>query len=327
VQHETAQAIACSTRFLEMDEFIKAVRGADMDFIPMGTADYAASLTVVNIGDLLLQRGEEGPHITRGSISQGMTQLLLPVPCSAAIPPEVNGTTAGESDCFLLAPGSEIHVVCRSRQRWVALGVPDDEMRLLTAQDDRLTSSHGSAHLLHLPPKLAGRMLGALGAVCDLAENMGGYFGRYDFTHSLGGGIREMLTETFLAANPETGSKPRAARDAMRLLRLAEEYLRSNIARPIFLDELCGALAVSPRRLHQVFITTCGLSPQVYLKRQRLMLVRRALRSGGADARLVKSVALGHGFWHLGNFARDYRAMFNECPSDTLLAQRTSRLH
>jgi AraC family transcriptional regulator, ethanolamine operon transcriptional activator len=55
------------------------------------------------------------------------------------------------------------------------------------------------------------------------------------------------------------------------------------------------------------------------------MLVRRALASGGAGVRLVKSVALAHGFWHLGNFARDYRERFGEAPSETLARARPSR--
>ena len=37
---------------------------------------------------------------------------------------------------------------------------------------------------------------------------------------------------------------------------------------------------------------------------------------------LVKSVALTHGFWHLGQFAHDYRATFGEMPSETLARAR-----
>ena len=40
---------------------------------------------------------------------------------------------------------------------------------------------------------------------------------------------------------------------------------------------------------------------------------------------MVKSVALAHGFWQLGNFAHDYRAMFGELPSETLAAAKAAR--
>jgi AraC family ethanolamine operon transcriptional activator len=63
------------------------------------------------------------------------------------------------------------------------------------------------------------------------------------------------------------------------------------------------------------------MSPHAYLKSRRLLLVRRALldRRDGPD--LVKSVALDHGFWHLGHFARDYCALFGELPSETFASR------
>jgi transcriptional regulator GlxA family with amidase domain len=50
------------------------------------------------------------------------------------------------------------------------------------------------------------------------------------------------------------------------------------------------------------------------------VLVRRALRGAQPGKHLVKTIALGHGFWHLGRFAQDYRALFGETPSETLAA-------
>jgi AraC-like DNA-binding protein len=48
-------------------------------------------------------------------------------------------------------------------------------------------------------------------------------------------------------------------------------------------------------------------------------MVRAALlRQERASQLLVKSVALAHGFWHLGQFSRDYRDHFGEAPSKTL---------
>ena len=53
-----------------------------------------------------------------------------------------------------------------------------------------------------------------------------------------------------------------------------------------------------------------------------MSMVRAALQSYEGRVPLIKSVALGHGFWHLGQFAHDYRATFGETPSDTLVRAR-----
>ena len=136
-------------------------------------------------------------------------------------------------------------------------------------------------------------------------------------------GFMELCMEAFSLAERRP-LRSRAARDAIRLLGAAEEYLDANISRPIYTDELCTALAVSPRKLHHAFGAACGMSPHAYLKRRRLMMAHQALRSGGPEARLVKSVALAHGFWHLGNFAHDYREQFGQSPSDTLAERRAA---
>jgi len=61
-----------------------------------------------------------------------------------------------------------------------------------------------------------------------------------------------------------------------------------------------------------------GLSPMDYLKRLRLNGVRRDLEHGGKHTRII-DVATDWGFWHMGHFTTDYRAMFRETPSKTLI--------
>jgi AraC family ethanolamine operon transcriptional activator len=60
------------------------------------------------------------------------------------------------------------------------------------------------------------------------------------------------------------------------------------------------------------------MSPQRYLKRRRLSLVRRALLGAHDRPTSVKMEAMRFGFWHLGRFAADYHACFGEHPGDTL---------
>ena len=66
-------------------------------------------------------------------------------------------------------------------------------------------------------------------------------------------------------------------------------------------------------------------TPMAYLRGVRLELARaelvRAKRTGGS----VASVAHLCGFGHLGRFAADYKARFNESPSQTLLRGSVGR--
>jgi AraC family transcriptional regulator, ethanolamine operon transcriptional activator len=121
---------------------------------------------------------------------------------------------------------------------------------------------------------------------------------------------------------------PPSARDVrtQRIVRAADDYLRANPARPVYTEDLCTALGTSATKLHQAFDATFGISPHRYLKLRRMSMVHAALLSGCGPWRSVKAAALSHGFWHLGQFAQDYRALYGEAPSNTLARARQEAL-
>ena len=60
--------------------------------------------------------------------------------------------------------------------------------------------------------------------------------------------------------------------------------------------------------------------PQNYLRALRLNGVRRELSARERGSTTIHQVALILGFWHMSQFAQDYRTLFGVLPSDTLLA-------
>lgn len=312
---------AHAMRFTDADEYRHAIRNADIEYIPLAPGPFEAKLTVSAVGNLPLQRGVDGAHVTRGAVAADRAALLVALAPAPGITHTFNNFAPDDTDGCLLAAGAEFQSIWHGPQTWAALSFPAGELQALTGEDDHRMG----VRLLRLP---AARHIGrSLMAIADLAESMVGPFGCPDFRETLASGLRDVVMEAAQATGPTPRDTPRATAEVLRLLNVAEEFLRLHITRPIFLNDLCTALSVSPRKLHQVFIAACGISPQAYLKRRRLMMVRRALRSGSPDSQLVKSVALGHGFWHLGNFAREYRDMFGELPSDTLVSTRSAGQH
>ena len=90
---------------------------------------------------------------------------------------------------------------------------------------------------------------------------------------------------------------------------------------PMSVVELALRLGVSRRTVQYACQGSLGIKPTSYLRALRLNGARRELR----NAHSVTEAATRWGFWHFGNFARDYRQMFGELPSQTL--RRTSELH
>lgn len=101
------------------------------------------------------------------------------------------------------------------------------------------------------------------------------------------------------------------------------ECRRLTLARvhaPPSVEELCTRLHATRRTLQDSLRTVTGTASVDYLRALRLTLVRETLhgtRSG--------EIAVHAGFSPLSHFARRYRRLFGELPSQTLRAEALGR--
>jgi AraC family ethanolamine operon transcriptional activator len=109
---------------------------------------------------------------------------------------------------------------------------------------------------------------------------------------------------------------PRRASYKQAYLR-AREYLESRSDGGVTIDDLCRASGFNARILFYAFQERVGVGPLKFLRLRRMSLVRRALHEGGVRLR-VADVAARYGFWEPARFAREYRQLFGELPSQTL---------
>jgi AraC family transcriptional regulator, ethanolamine operon transcriptional activator len=112
-----------------------------------------------------------------------------------------------------------------------------------------------------------------------------------------------------------TTRKATASRRAA--VRLAREYIHARLSEPLPLSELCRHAGLKVRTLETGFREVTGLTPVAYIRSLRLNMVRRALHGASARQRSISDIALDNGFWHLSQFAADYRKLFGESPINT----------
>ena len=107
-------------------------------------------------------------------------------------------------------------------------------------------------------------------------------------------------------------------RQRHRLVEMADAYVRASPDRLVTVSELCNVLSISRRALQAGFQDVLGVSPHAYIRAVSLNCVRSHLRNAGSPYRSVQDAAAAFGFWHMSQFALDYREMFGERPSETL---------
>ena len=97
-----------------------------------------------------------------------------------------------------------------------------------------------------------------------------------------------------------------------------EEYIELQKSGPIKVSELAQTVGVSERTLCRYFDVRFGISPKAYLNRLRLNAVHQDLQHSYSNREKIHNIANSWGFWHMGQFAADYKKLFGELPSETL---------
>jgi AraC family ethanolamine operon transcriptional activator len=95
------------------------------------------------------------------------------------------------------------------------------------------------------------------------------------------------------------------------------EILEEPLRLPLKVLDLCETIGVSAPTLYRAFMQEFGVSPKRYIQIRSLSGVRKHLLEAESGT-LVGDVANRWGYWHMGQFAADYRRQFGELPSGTL---------
>jgi AraC-like DNA-binding protein len=149
----------------------------------------------------------------------------------------------------------------------------------------------------------------------------------------LAGEISLVEFENFVATlviswlGPQDFGRKRAgsARNRNRVVQQCLEAIESQGAGSITPQQLCGVAGTSARTLQHAFRERFDFTPGAFLKAKRLAAVREALRNANPKTATVGDLMVDESFWHVGQFAADYRRAFGEAPSATLKQSGTGR--
>lgn len=230
----------------------------------------------------------------------------------------VIGAPIARKQCHVLPPGAEVHFCTSPKVIFTGLFVKNDTVRERAAAlgcSDPYDEIREPA-ILNPRGEAANRYWRKLTTIREQGVQNG-------FVSSMAAGtfLHDMTNDYLVATMAHSHTlvlpRPRATVNRYAILRRAEEYLRENATRPVYMDELCAAVRVSERALEYAFNDLIGISPYNYLLALRLNRVRGELL-GAPLPYSVKSSALAWGFRHLGRFSEHYKRLFGELPSETL---------
>jgi AraC family transcriptional regulator, ethanolamine operon transcriptional activator len=305
-------------RYRSHDEMAGAIRDARLSTYVLARAGREWELQAVLLGDGLLQHAVDGaPHVTTGRMRADRVGFLVP------------GTAPGHRSCggqeldagsiYRWGAGTDVVVQARQPGDWWLFSAKPEAVA-------RAAASLGKDGEGPTPVSTGPVNAGAEG-VAELRERFGEAQAAFDREHlegppaetarRLGEALLHAVVRLSCRASGSDRPSRRTRIDRGRIVSRVEEIFAEAESRPLYLQPLSEALGVPERTLRLVFTEQYGAGPTHVLRCRRLCQAQRALLHAPAGTR-VAGIAARFGFWHLGQFASDYRALLGERPSETL---------
>jgi AraC family ethanolamine operon transcriptional activator len=290
----------------EPAEFAASVKGFEARYLPT-TSDHRFVKFELSLGSGRLAVSTRPPMLYEGTVvaNEGVVCFHLEDDLRA----NVNGHSVGADTIALWKKGTDYRAYQQSRITHCALFVSD----AFSVRD--WPEPAPTDRFMWIGADSSSRLRSCVSNAVEVIRRDPGRLANPNVVkgidHSIIGGIDEALSTVVLSASGVATGR------YVAICKRAEEYLRESRFRIHSSPEVARACGVTPRTLHNALVAVLGVSPGRYLLLHRLWLVRNALLRASPDA-LVKSIALDHGFWHLGRFSSLYCARFGESPSTTL---------
>lgn len=166
-------------------------------------------------------------------------------------------------------------------------------------------------------PAMIRRVQTYLLSLCTVMKNTNGNYLKNQNIHEAKWKITRLILLS-LASSETYKSRKRQFHQRKKVVDRVLEYIGSDLNTPRSVSELCRVAEVDERTLRNYFYEQFTLSPKKLINRYKLNLVRSAFKRIDSPGIIISDIANEAGFWHMGQFAKDYKKLFGELPSETI---------
>jgi len=303
--------------FTDAHAYGAALCAVDAEILVIGKGDFRAELTEIDLPRLRIRCGHENlPRISHVRVPAERTLLCFP---SDARQPamHVGGKDLSAGEIMVFASSTVHHEWTSAPCGWGAISVTTADLaaagRSVVGRDLDLASN---THLVR-PHPVQGSWLANL---LEIAERLARAAPDVFACAAVARGLEQELIHAIIKCLSEGTpvAMGRGAHHHSRIIERFELLLAANRGRPLYLAEICAATGVSERTLRGCCHEHLGMGPIQYLHLRRMHLARHALMLADSKIATVTEIATRFGFWELGRFAVEYRALFGESPSASL---------
>jgi len=307
---ESITAVVHTRAIEDIDAMAAAIAdGLEAEYVQLEALPFSARATVVSLPEMVVQFVHEDVAIVR--------RLRVPAGRWAFVVPLTVPESARWNACAV--NGDEV-VVCAPQAECYAFDPRGTIFAIISVPETRQAAVLG--HDLLEPGALSRTVLPRARDARDLQHRLNALIASARRTEAMVSvaAAREIgaALELCLRSAVPADRHVEASTGRSQIVRRAEAFFRRHLGEPVSIAQLSSIAGVSERSLRNAFYDVYTTSPKRYLRLWQLHQVRRALRTSDGQDSSVTDVATLHGFYELGRFAGEYKALFGEAPSQTL---------
>jgi AraC-like DNA-binding protein len=303
--------------FTDPHPYQAAIRAAEIEILPTNSGEFHAELVQINLHRLWMQCGQENlPRVFRSTVSPQRAPIVFLTAANQAAM-QHSGLEVTPGAIIVDGLGATHHHRSWGPCQWGTMSLaPDDLMTLGYSLTGREISPPSATYLLRPARPLMARLLRLHDEVRQLAKTAPNTLAHPEVARAL----EQSLLLAMLSCLTEGTTFPMTTggRHHSAVVARLEQFLEENQDRPLYSAEICAACGASERTLRISCQEHVGMSPVRYLWLRRMHLARRRLIMADQTKTTVTELAAELGFWELGRFSVQYRALFGEPPSATL---------
>lgn len=318
ITSSNAHRLLVSQQFESFEQLTEIAVAWDADFRQLNAENFRSEIFQAQAGPLLLSNARFGCHTEqRGATPPGVRTFGVPDVCC---PPIRWFGHLVEGDALVLFPAhGEIEAFTRTGFSVATFSIAEELLaeffyRYGGVEIDNLLVAE--ERVITPPPLLLARLRQQLRMLQQQLRDAGKASFHQRWCDEL---QRQLLITLFDILESATPSTVAVDMRGARAMACALDYIHSRESlEPLRIVELSAVAKISERALLNLFRRELGMTPKAYVLGHRLSGVHRQLWNMTPNAGGVTDVANAWGFWHMGQFARDYRKFFGELPSQTL---------
>lgn len=301
-----------SIRGFDPDAFAEIIRGGAFDHHTLGGGLVSADLESWESGGVSIDRGHYGfATLVEGEFPpDALCFGLVESPGETRI----NGQRVRSQHVQIYTEGAEVLYRATANTRWASLQVSRTRLQEHAVERTGRSLELPTSGMVDrvLDPRAVNRVRARLERALYDART-----GRERNAEGHADRILDQLIAALRGDDPKAMQEFAERRTAT--IRRALRWMRAHTSCQYDSNRLCQALGMPERTLQSHFKNGLGMTPANAHRQIRLHRAHRELLQTHPDApHAVTVAATNHGFEHLGRFAGEYRALFDELPSETL---------